>query len=68
LESVLASLAREVDGARGGTGDPITTGALVRIAVTGLAEHRSALHGATEAELLASWLAFLGERQTTAGR
>jgi hypothetical protein len=65
---VLADVARELDGARNGEGDPITTSALARIALTGLAEHRGALRGVTEAELLASWLAFLGERGPTVGR
>ena len=68
LEAVITDVARELDGSRSGEGDPVTASALVRVALTGLAEHRRALHGATEAELLASWLAFLGERETAAGR
>ena len=67
LDVVLADVAREVDGVRGGEGDPITTGVLARIALTGLAEYRRQLRGATEAELLASWLAFLGDREAAAG-
>jgi hypothetical protein len=68
LEAVLADVAREVGGPRSGERDPVTPATLVRIAVAGLAEYRGALHGASEAELLASWLAFLGEREAATGR
>ena len=55
-----------LDTTRNGPGDPIAVSALIRIANAGLARHRSVLHGATEAELLASWLRFLDERAEAA--
>lgn len=66
LEALLADVVHELDIARNGEGDSITVGTLVRIALTGLVEHRRALRGVTEAELLGSWLEFLGERETAA--
>jgi hypothetical protein len=68
LEAELNDLTNELDNARQGEGDPITVAMLVRIAVAGLARHRSTLHGATEAELLTSWLKFLDEHEATVGR
>lgn len=68
LEAVITDVAHELGGARDDEGDPISVAAFARIALTGLAEHRRVLHGATEAELLASWLEFLGEREATASR
>lgn len=65
LEAVLSDMVSEFSA---GERDQISTGALVRIAVTGLAEQRRALHGANESELLVSWMAFLGEREAVAGR
>lgn len=65
VETHLADLANEVDGARNSEGGPITTDTLVRIAVTGLVRHRDALRGGTEAELLASWLKFLDKQAGT---
>lgn len=64
-EPALSGVAKDIGDTQGGEGDPITIGALVRIAVTGFAAHRRELHGATEAELLTSWLTFLGEREAT---
>lgn len=65
---VLADLAHDFDGASTGTGDQITAGTLLRIAVVGLARHRDVLHGTTEAELLASWLEFLDDHEATSAR
>lgn len=66
LEAELTDLADDIDSARNGEGDPITIGLLTRIAVMGLIGHRKALHGTTEAELLASWLGFLDEHEVAA--
>ena len=68
VETILTDLASGLDSARNRVGHPVTPGALVRIAVAGLAQHRDALRGATEAELLASWLKFLDGREAAAGR
>lgn len=68
LEAVTADVAHELDAARDDDGAPITSSVLVRVALTGLAEHRRALRGATEAELMASWLEFLDAREAAAGR
>jgi hypothetical protein len=38
------------------------------VAIDGLLAHAGRLHGDTEAELRATWLEFLGERKTEAGR
>ena len=66
LETVLADLAGDLNAARHGASDPITASTLTRVAVAGLAQHRSRLRGTTEAELLASWLRFLDSRVATA--
>ena len=66
LEPELADVANDRDNARNGEGDRIVVSTLIRIAVTGLARHQDALHGATEAELLASWLRFLDHDESTA--
>ncbi|WP_194909689.1 hypothetical protein [Catenulispora rubra] len=66
LEATLADVADDLDAARNGVDDPITASTVIRIAVAGLARHRGALHGTTEAELLASWLQFLDEHETAA--
>lgn len=67
IEPEIADLNSDLDGARNGVGDPITIGMLIRIAVVGLARHRNALRGTTEAELLTSWLEFLDAQEATAG-
>ncbi|MBS2546954.1 hypothetical protein KGQ19_08740 [Catenulispora sp. NL8] len=66
LEPGLSDLVNGLDGARNRVSDQITVGMLIRIAVAGLARHRSALHGTTESELLASWLEFLDKREAAA--
>jgi hypothetical protein len=68
LVAELTDLTNELDDAQQGEGNPITLTMLVRIAGAGLVRHQNALHGTTEGELLASWLRFLDEHETTAGR
>jgi hypothetical protein len=68
VEVALTDVANDLDAARNGAGDPITASALIRIAVAGLARHRAALHGATQAELLSSWLRFLDEHDLADSR
>lgn len=68
LEAVLTDLADNLAAARSGVSDPITASSLIRVAVAGLARHQDTLHGATEDELLASWLQFLDEHEATASR
>lgn len=68
LEPELTDLVNDLDGARNGEGSPITVGMLIRVAVAGLARHRNALHGTTEAELRASWLEFLDEHEAAVSR
>jgi hypothetical protein len=63
LETALTEVANDLDVARNGAGDPVTARALIRIAVAGLDRHRRALQGATEDELLASWLRFLDDHE-----
>lgn len=64
LEAVLAAVADDLDAGRSRAADPITASALI----PGLARHAGALHGATEAELLASWLRFLDKHEATDSR
>ncbi|MEZ0109274.1 hypothetical protein ABH920_003284 [Catenulispora sp. EB89] len=66
LETALIDAANDLDAARNTVGDPITVSTLIRVAVAGLARHQDALRGATEGELLTSWLQFLDSREATA--
>lgn len=64
----LDELARELHDARGVKGERITANTLIRVAIDGLIAHGGRLYGDTEAQLLASWLEFLGERRAVQGR
>ena len=67
-EAELRSLATDVGSVQRKEDDPVTAAVLARVAVAGLARHRNALSGTTAADLTASWLAFLDEREATTGR
>jgi hypothetical protein len=56
-------LTRELQDARAVRAERITANTLIRVAIDGLLAHSGRLHGDNEAELLASWLEFLGERK-----
>ena len=64
----LDELARELHDARGVKGERITANTLIRVAIDGLVAHGARLQGDTEAQLMASWLEFLGDRKTTQSR
>ena len=66
--SGLDELARDLHDARSVKGARITANTLIRVAIDGLVAHGGRLHGDTEEELLASWLAFLDERKAASGR
>jgi len=66
-QSGLDELARELQDARGVREERITANTLIRIGIDGLLAHGEHLRGDNEAELLASWLEFLGQRKA-AGR
>ena len=68
VEAELRGLADDINAGRNDEGGHISIAMLTRIAVAGLARHRNALHGATEAELLASWLDYLDGREAAASR
>ena len=64
----LDELARELHDARSVKGERITANTLIRVAIDGLVAHGARLHGDGEAQLLAAWLEFLGERKAAQGR